>query len=413
MFNVQQVLTAFEDLVGYRQNPDPTGEQLLDLTTSISGIWVQGRHSLLEMDNILSAAPDFAQYTFPAYNAGTAYSLGAIVSYNSKLYKAIQAGTGQDPETPASTYWELYSPFTEWMRERLHDGITQSVRDWITKKTKLKSAKNLLADGRLFNFDNTGTILETSTGKVVGLAITVKGGQSVKSKAKRLGLQITANQTLPVKIFRSTVVQPVHTQNLVYDQGGGVQWFDIDYEFQGGGHYFIGYDQDSLVGQAVNNAINYRGFLNQTDVFPFGDDYLVISNFRIDSDFLTIWDLNSTQYGVDTNFGLNLDFDVRCDYTQFVIDQKNMFADVVATKTAMDILRKILNNPNSNTNRHTNNISREELLYEIDGNGKTKSGIGKQYDDELAAIQLSVENIDPVCLPCKRSPVTIRGHLYG
>lgn len=48
-----------------------------------------------------------------AWNSGTAYSAGAIVTYQHKLYEALQSGTNQNPATQ-SAYWLETGPSNLW-----------------------------------------------------------------------------------------------------------------------------------------------------------------------------------------------------------------------------------------------------------------------------------------------------------
>ena len=49
---------------------------------------------------------------FPTYNAGTAYSVAQVVTYNNLFYVCIQAGTGQQPDT-STTYWTVVTLQTQ------------------------------------------------------------------------------------------------------------------------------------------------------------------------------------------------------------------------------------------------------------------------------------------------------------
>jgi len=63
---------------------------------------------------LISAGPDYSGIGIGsgsgigAYSAGSGYSVGDIVNYNGELYRAIQAGSGNDPSTSPS-FWSLYN----------------------------------------------------------------------------------------------------------------------------------------------------------------------------------------------------------------------------------------------------------------------------------------------------------------
>lgn len=93
MFDAQQVKTGLIGIVGWRQNNDAAGVQLVELTTSSSGLWYGSQHPLLTIDNLVSHAPDF-----------NAQGLSQV---------------------------EQNVEFTAWLKERTEDGIVEAINDWL------------------------------------------------------------------------------------------------------------------------------------------------------------------------------------------------------------------------------------------------------------------------------------------
>ena len=116
------------------------------------------------------------------------------------------------------------------------------------------------------------------------------------------------------------------------------------------------------------------------------------------------------RYTYDNNYGLNLEVTVSCDITDFIIEQRMMFQDVIAKQVAVDMLREFAYNSNVRTNRHSINASRLDILYEVDGDSSSmkKSGLSYQLDMAFKAIKLSTSGIDRVCLPCRNNGVKYR-----
>ena len=149
-------------------------------------------------------------------------------------------------------------------------------------------------------------------------------------------------------------------------------------------------------------------FVNEelVDAVNFNDDF--------NKDFakcpLHLWDVENNQYTYDNNYGLNLEVTVSCDITDFIVEQRMMFQDVIAKQVAVDMLREFAYNSNVRTNRHSINASRLDILYEVDGDSSSmkKSGLSYQLDMAFKAIKLSTSGIDRVCLPCRNNGIKYR-----
>jgi hypothetical protein len=105
------------------------------------------------------------------------------------------------------------------------------------------------------------------------------------------------------------------------------------------------------------------------------------------------------------NFGLNIQFTMGCDITDLVIRQKGMFANALQKQLASDVLREMAMNPPVRVNRNQANISRMELLYELDGSSDKPGGINYELETTLKALDFDTKGMDRVCLQCKNKGV--------
>ena len=150
------------------------------------------------------------------------------------------------------------------------------------------------------------------------------------------------------------------------------------------------------------NRRDYEAYLawsKYTEINPFrvnGND------FSIEDESLALWDAEDMQYFTDKTWGLNLDITVGCDLTDFIVDQRWLFQDVLMKQMAVDALREFVYNPNVRTNRHSVNAGRTEILYEIDGDSSSmrESGLAYELKQAFDAISLTTSGINRVCLPC-------------
>lgn len=372
MYNVDLIKAGFENLVGVRQNVDPDGWQLTALTTSSSGLWLDGVHPLLTIDNLISIAPEF------------------------------------DLIDPAQV--AINTAFTAWLKNKLEDSTIKAIQDWITSKAKLRTSNNLLSNPKIYN--GAGSIFDTitSTGRIVGREFIPIREKSITLTIRKIGLQLSANQSLDIKLFDSENTSPLETETIVYIGEGSVQWLDVNWTLEGGKTYWVAYDQDDLTGDAINGVYDHTA-INHGVIKQPNDKYFFSTPFNVDAvDVSSVWDIKDNQHTVSENYGLNFDVCVECDYTQFVIDQKDLFKDIVWLRQGMDLLRELMYNPESRINRNESNIDRLDVRYELDGDsqGRAEFSVNGRYRAALEAIQLDTTGISKVCLPCRRRGVRFK-----
>lgn len=401
MYDVSQVKTGLIGLVGWRQNVDPTGQQLTTLTASSSGLYFNDEHPMLTIDNLISIAPDFSRLTYTAWSNVATYAMGDKVSLSGVNYIAIAASTNQTP--PNSTYW--ISAFTAWLKEKTEAGIIKGLNAWMDEKFEDRTARNLLSNSVLFAATGLMTELDANNGQVVGMEILPVISRNLAIKVNRIGLQFDTNQDITISLFNSRQPTAISTQTITYAASGGIQWEDVAWTLDGEGAYYLVYDQSDIEGQSINGVHEYHyqtyGRYGRTS-FSMGKFFRAVS-FSVGGDVSGLWDISSNSYTLETNYGLNLDMSVECDYTSLFLEQKNQFKTVIAKSVAIDLLREMAYNPNVNVNRNQANVTREQLLYEIDGDSQGREGgMKKQLEDAIRGAKMDTTGMDKVCLPCKR-----------
>lgn len=410
MYNVSSLKTGLIGLVGWRQNPDPSGTQLTDMLTSASGLYFNDQHPLLTFENLKSIAPDFSLVSFPAWSALTAYVAGNKVSLSGTLYIAVASSTNQTP--PNSTYWSVYHPLTAWLKEKTEAAIIGVIEDWIGWKFEVKTAKSLTGRAQAFMNAVRITDLDENIGDVVGFEFTPHTSRHTVAVIEKIGVSLSENQSLTVKLFASNSPTALQTQVIAYTGAGGEQWQEVNWELPAGPSYYVVYNQDTLTGQSINGTRSYNVGESGETVMPFEVRGLVLSAFRAQADDVAaLWDVNENLYTVSTNYGLNFRFNVRCDYTDFLLEQKDLFKTVIAKGVCMRLLREIAYNANVRTNRNNANMNAglKEILYEIDGDSQGRpGGLKKEYDQAMKAADFSSVGLDRECLPCRKRGVQYR-----
>ena len=437
-------------LIGWEQNYDTSDLKISDaLTVSESGLYFQQIHPLLTLQNMSCIAPDFKNMTFEEYNAEKPYSKGNVIKYGSLLYKALQNSTGKQPDIE-SEYWVETNPFSEWLESKTKASIQKAISRYCNEKIAQGTYKTLCENRTLF--DGTGRLVDVVKNKknLVGFEIVPIRAKGVTTKINKIGLQFTEPGEYTLYLMHSSMDAPVKIIKLNKIRKNSIEWFslnDVYLPYQSedndaGGSWYLCYFQSELPegSQAIRkdkdwskepcNSCSRREYLawmawsKYIEVHPFfvneelingtQDDFNDDFNNDFNNDFskqpIHLWDVENNQYTYDNNYGLNLEITISCDITDFIIEQRMLFQDIIAKQVAVDMLREFAYNANVRTNRHSINASRLDILYEVDGDSSSmkKSGLSYQLDMAFKAIKLSTEGIDRVCLPCKNNGIKYR-----
>lgn len=431
-------------LIGWEQNYDTSDLKISDaLTVSESGLYFQQIHPLLTLQNMSCIAPDFKNMTFEEYNAKKSYSKGNVIKYGSLLYKALQNSTGKQPDIE-SECWVETNPFSEWLESKTKASIQKAIARYCNEKTVEGTNKPLCESRTLF--DGTGILVDTVKNKknLVGFEIVPVRAKGVTTKINKICLQFTKAGKYTLYLMHSSMDAPVKVIKLNKIRDNSAEWFTVDdlylpYQSEdndAGGSWYLCYFQSELPegSQAIRKnkdwskepcgscsrreLLAWMAWSKYLEIHPFFVNEELVDAVNFNNDFngdfakcpLHLWDVENNQYTYDNNYGLNLEVTVSCDITDFIIEQRMLFQDIIAKQVAVDMLREFAYNANVRTNRHSINASRLDILYEVDGDSSSmkKSGLSYQLDMAFKAIKLSTEGIDRVCLPCKNNGIKYR-----
>jgi hypothetical protein len=420
-------------LIGWEQNYDTSDLKISDaLTVSESGLYFQQIHPLLTLQNMSCIAPDFNNITFPEYNSEKEYSKGNVVDYQGTQYKALQKAQGKQPDIE-SEYWVETNLFSEWLESKTKASIQKAIARYCNEKTVEGTNKPLCESRTLF--DGTGRLVDTVKNKknLVGFEIIPVRAKGVTTKINKICLQFTKAGEYTLYLTHSSMDAPVKIIKLNKIRDNSAEWFTVDdlylpYQSEyndAGGSWYLCYFQSELPegSQAIRKDKDWSkepcGSCSRRELITWmaWSKYLEIHPFFVNEELINtedeslhLWDAENNQYTYDNNYGLNLEVTVSCDITDFIVEQRMMFQDVIAKQVAVDMLREFAYNSNVRTNRHSINASRLDILYEVDGDSSSmkKSGLSYQLDMAFKAIKLSTSGIDRVCLPCRNNGIKYR-----
>ena len=426
MIRLQEIQTALMPLVGWQQDYNPQNQIDPNLCQSESGLTFQGAHPLCTLANVRAIMPDDYLYKYPDWNNATGYAKDAKVKHGGIVWIAKNANTGSEP-ADNNPDWAKYNMLSDFVENLMLQGINTAIQQFIQEKQLSKETKSLL-ERRTF-FDGAARLQATidPSGKIVGFEIVPVRAMGVTTKIERIGLQMVgATGTVKLYLFHSSQVDPMRTIELEYtNTKGGFQWFNLAEPLylpyipgsagdgnDAGGAWFLCYNQNELPTgmQALNVSKDWSVEPCQTclggsiESWREMTKYLQVSPFGIHApldftEYPEMFDIGEIGYTNTMNYGMNVEISVGCDLTDFIISQRAIFATVIQKQVAANVLRTIAMNPDVRINRNQVNVTRDQILYELDGAPQGRaSGLGYELKQAFKALEFDTKGLDRICL---------------
>lgn len=438
MIRINEICEALKNVCGWEQSYDPAKAIDDNLTQTESGLYFQGAHPLLTLDNMEAIMPDDWGIQYPVWDALTQWKQNKVVQYgndtngNKLFWKAKADNVGEEP-TEDSLFWSKYNILSDFLERMTRNGIATAILTFTQIKQLDKETRNLL-ERRTF-FDGAGRIRATlqNNHKLVGFEIVPVRAMGVTAKIEKIGLQMTGGTgVVRMYLFHSSQIDPIKTFDLNFTvTNGGFQWFPltdcylpyISDKNNAGGAWFLCYNQDELPAgmEAINVSKDWSrepcGTCNMGSVEVWREltKYLQVTPFMYNApetfaEYPELWDIAYTMYTRTQNYGLNCEITIGCDLTDFIISQRQIFQTVIQRQVAAIALRTLAMNPNVRVNRNQSNATRMDILYELDGNtsGVRPGGLGYDLKKSYEALQIDTQGLDRICLACNNRGVRYR-----
>lgn len=405
-------------VVGFRQNYNPSGEQLTaDLLVSDSGLLFQDEHPIVTLKNIESIAPDFDSVIYAAWVSGTSYVPGSIVSKDSHNWRCTLATNSIAPTGTGNANWELFYPFSDWLKSKILASIAKLAQRIFEEKEIDRSSKSLF-ESRYIVEGAYGKLTTNPTPKrLVGWELQPIQGKGVKLKVEKLGVMTTGVDTVLVYVFKSGSADYLKKYSIATD-GNSMTWItvsDLYLPYCAGEGLYVVIDTNSVTSDLVMldrdlrqepctcnrvEFMNWNMWTKYLKIHPF--DNAAFSNEKLPT-------LEDNIYTYSTNYGLNMQVSAICDHTDILLEQKLLLASAISKQFAVDIMREFAYNPEASINRNEATMSRETILYELEGDARGRE-TGKEVEltRAIKSIKLSFEGIDRACLPCKDNGIRYR-----
>ena len=302
-----------------------------------------------------------------------------------------------------------------YLAEVEEDAAT-SLLDAVIENKKMQNVGKELAQNLVVRNSIGYTGLTMNQSRFVGVQFHLRQSISLQAVIKRFGLWTSMAQTgLTMYLYHEHSSAPVATYTFNSATGKDMSWssevdIEMDYSSSGlaGGSWFFGYYQDDLTGQARRyNKLNWRtGYCSTCDggtnnkVYKQLSKYVDMRAFYVPSAALDVgrdlFDLNNVQYEDTETWGLNFNIAVRCDFTQFWIDNRRTFKTALKKAVSVRVMEDMVYSSQFNRVEQSAQIRLQEDL-------PTKR---EELKEAIKNINLDHGNLDTVCNQCAHKPRT-------
>jgi hypothetical protein len=374
IYDLSLIRNAFKSLLKFKRDYVYTslvGSLDSDLLgTSDSGLYFNsGVNPLITLKNLESLMPPSSAMSVPTYSASVTYGIDDCVVSASVYYRS-KVNSNYNHAVNLTDYWEVTSLMSIWIRSRINSTIE-------TVLGKSISTSPIIDYIRMYKNSTDGDLI-TNASNYVGYEIRPKNAEHLKLIVNRIATQFSESQSsLTLYLYKqNTQVTTISLSSMV---AGELAFTDVtDQEIKGEGRWFLFYDQDDLTGSAYNwNCMKEYQYL---DILPFETP-------NTTTDFIN--DVSGYTYN---SYGLGLDVSVTSDLTNWIIDNKGVFAECIHLQWQYDILELFITNPDVQVDRNQVNIASEAnrayILGELKSDTKFSlaSKIEKAYEKLIKSL---------------------------
>ena len=416
MYRLAELVKSFSTLVGWKDTA---------LSKSESGLYYQEANPLLTLRALRGVMPKDLADRYPAYEQGHVYNEGEKVTSEGKIYLSLK--NENDQELTNTLYWAEYEVLEDYLASITERGIKKAIVKVVNEKIIGLESKNLVDRRVLFDGAGRKEARTPNRGNLVGFEITPVRTQGITTTLNKVGIQMYGNVgDVKLYLFHSSQPEPIATKVITINKSNGTfMWVDLDWvlpyvndEINAGGSWYVVYNQAALPPymESINFGRDWSrepcGTCNKGDLqlYRLMQRYVTLSPFYVAMSGWdeTLWDVEDNIYTPADNYGLNMMFTMACDVTETLIAEKFQFANLIQLQVATEALREIATNPEVAVNRTQSNVDRNNVLFEVFGDGQGVRGMQGELTRAYKAIAVDLKGLDPLCMTCKN-----KGIRYG
>lgn len=370
MFNSSIVVPQYKNLLGWKEHHSNAITIPVSLTNSVTGEYFQQKHPALRLDYIQTVLP--------------------------------------------SDY-----PLEKYLEDVVVDSTNEIFNDLIQYRQLKEYGKTLLENKTLLNRYGFGKDKIINQNRFVGLQIRMMSVEALSMIIKSIGLQFDDASSFKMYLFHSSKTQPVKEIDVTTTSGNGWDWQasevvltgmkEVDYN---GGVFVLGYYQEDLSSAMAINNTNFDwdkgecGSCNSpyASIWKSIAKYYHIYPIYVPSGSFVkgeMFDLNDAFYINNKSWGMNLRLSTVCDLTDFFIENRFAFKNLLALKVVHKVLKMM------QFSTEINSLEEEikmMIIRDLEADKETRAiSIPQQYKNEMKAVSWNISMLNGHCLKCEDS----------
>jgi len=244
-------------------------------------------------------------------------------------------------------------------------------------------------------FKNASRKVNTETLPIgfVGYRIQVGKTKNVAFKLNRVLLDFEGTGTIKLLLWNTAKLEVLESKEIEITtdhQEVVLDWILDNSKDTYKGDYYIGYNTQDLT------VLPYRRDYENGNVMS-SFKYLCIEQIAVPNhDSETLFDV-STYDGLSEDTGLNFDISIFDDYTDFVINNKQLFARAIQLDCQIQCIQLYLSSLRSNLNQSMSAQLYEKIMIELEGTSSESlikvKGLKNQLIGEITSIRNEIQKI--------------------
>lgn len=373
MYRIGVILEELSQTVGFTEgvifNKLPE-----DLKVTSYGRSLEKEHPMLTQNNLKRISPKTEMHV-SNFDASKTYNAGEFFIYNDITYKVKPEVTDVSGVTPPNeSYYEIYNPEIEYLRELRNMSIKRVVDNFIETKISQKTSEGILSTG--YTAITTPEKYDKGTNKFIGLHYS-RSSVYLAIHIKQIGINLTTAADFDLYIY-STQTEEFVRKITINHTGTGLEYFEVDYLIAGGfNNHIIGVFSDELPEEP--GLMQHFQNLNKALCIPVTGDYTDKNERPLDLAYS-----NSTI--------LTSHYTVYCDLTNFITANKKHFTEAIIAQFVYNFVYELFYNPEQRINQTTRVNETDKISYDLE------NMVLPRLKDAMKSLNVSTSDIDAVCL---------------
>lgn len=245
----------------------------------------------------------------------------------------------------------------------------------------------------LFQYATNKVVAEDLPTGFIGYKIQVSDDKNMAFKINRVLLDFDGEGDIKLLIWNTSKKTAIFTKEVTIDSDH--QEVELNWELDNSsstykGDYYFGYINDGLTVSPFKRELNLASIMTEFKNLCIEKVYVA------DHTAETLFDITLRQ-GLSQDTGMNLDITVYEDFTDLVINNRNLFAKAICLDMVLQCMQLYLSSIRDNRNKMISEELYEKVIAEIEGTNPDSvirvKGMKPQLIGEITSIRKEIQKM--------------------